>query len=119
MVFAARTAFDDASRTRKLLVLVTDGGDQGRDSSSASHCNRHAGLHLSIIGVGDPRISAVVLQSETDPTPFLYRAQPVQTVLEEGKLRSIGGRYEAVRDVIANPTTLYGDKYAIEGCRRE
>jgi len=103
--FAVQTAFDDVERGNKALVLLTDGGeqptqagDQHTEPLAAAATAWLRGIRLVTVGVGDPQRGALVPDSESDRTPFLYRGQPVETKLEENGLRKVaaanlGGAY--------------------------
>lgn len=98
ITFATQTAFDDVERGSKVLVLLTDGGDQESSPETAAATASMRGIRLIAIGIGDRRNGAFVPTSESDNAPLLYGGQPVLTKLDADALRAIaaanlGGMY--------------------------
>ncbi len=87
--FALESVFDDVVRTRRQLVLLTDGGDQDSLPALVAKTASSRGIGLLVIGVGDARNGAWVPTSESDSTPVVYRGEQVRTKQEEGTLRGI------------------------------
>jgi Mg-chelatase subunit ChlD len=90
--FAARFAFDDASRNARELVVLSDGGDDDNDAASAAAALRDLAdrkIRLVMVGVGDRAAGGLVPQSELDPAPFLYNGKPVVTKLDAAALQSL------------------------------
>jgi Ca-activated chloride channel family protein len=92
--FAADQGFDDLARENKQLVLLSDGEDHGGAPAEAAREAARRGVHILAIGVGDES-GALVPQSETDRTPFLYQGRPVQTRLDARTLQSVGSYVDA------------------------
>jgi Ca-activated chloride channel homolog len=86
--FSARSAFDDASRNARELVLVTDGDDEASSPNTAAGELNGRGIQLIVIGVGNTS-GAFVPKSESDPTPMLYEGKPVLTKLDSATLQRI------------------------------
>jgi Ca-activated chloride channel family protein len=100
--FAARFAFDDASRNARELVLITDGGDQEGDQENDGENNNQAGaladltarkIRLVTVGVGDSVAGGLLPKSEIDPAPFLYNGKQVSTKLDSAALSSLCAAY--------------------------
>jgi Ca-activated chloride channel homolog len=87
--FALQSVFDDVVRTRRQLVILTDGGDQDSLPALAAKTASTRGIGLLVIGIGDDRSGAFVPTSESDSTPVVYRGEQVRTKQEEGTLRGI------------------------------
>jgi Ca-activated chloride channel homolog len=86
---ALDSVFDDVVRARKLLVIVTDGGDQDSLPALAAKTAAARGIGLLVIGIGESRAGALVPTSESDPTPIVYNGEQVRTKLEGETLRVI------------------------------
>jgi Ca-activated chloride channel family protein len=89
MRFSLDSVFDSAVRGRKQLIIVSDGGDQDTVPIAAAQSAIRLGIGLLVVGVGDEKTGALVPVSESDPTPMLYRGQPVRTRLERSLLEAI------------------------------
>ena len=87
--FAMRTAFDDASRNTRELVLISDGGDQGSSPGAAAGELEKHGIRLVVAGVGAASAPGFVPTSEVDSTPVVYRGRPVSAPLDEDALKDI------------------------------
>lgn len=87
--FSLDSVFDDVDRTRKQLVILTDGGDQDSSPAIAARAALTRGIGILAIGVGDEQNGALVPTSESDPTPILYHGAKVRTKLEQGVLQGI------------------------------
>jgi Ca-activated chloride channel family protein len=87
--FAVRTAFDDASRNARELVLISDGGDAAGSPAKASAELEKRGIRLVVAGVGDPETKAYVPATEEDSLPVFYRGHPVVAPLDAEALNSI------------------------------
>jgi Ca-activated chloride channel family protein len=87
--FAARTAFDDASRNARELVLISDGGDAPGTSAKAAAELEKRGIRLVVAGVGDPGTKAYVPAEEGDSLPVFYRGHPVVAPLDAEALNNI------------------------------
>jgi len=87
--FAARTAFDDASRNARELVLIGDGGDDDTSPESAAAELSRRGVRLVVAGVGDASAPGFVPASESDASPILFRGKPVTAKLDSEALQSI------------------------------
>jgi Ca-activated chloride channel homolog len=86
---ALAAVFDDVVRARKLLVIVTDGGDQDSLPALAAKAAAARGIGLLVVGIGEQRAGALVPTSESDPTPIVYNGEQVRTKLERETLRAI------------------------------
>ena len=87
--FAARTAFDDASRNARELVLISDGGDPAGTPAKAVAELEKRGIRLVVAGVGDPETKAYVPAAEGDSLPVFYRGHPVVAPLDAEALDNI------------------------------
>jgi Ca-activated chloride channel family protein len=87
--FSLDSVFDDLDRTRKRLVILTDGGDQGSFPAIAAGAALTRGIGIVAMGVGDEQNGALVPTSESDRTPILYHGAKVRTKLEPGVLQGI------------------------------
>jgi Ca-activated chloride channel family protein len=87
--FAARTAFDDASRNARELVLISDGGDATGTPTKAATELEKRGIRLIVAGVGDPATKAYVPAGEGDSLPVFYRGHPVVAPLDAEALNNI------------------------------
>lgn len=87
--FAARTAFDDASRNARELVLISDGGDATDAPARATADLEKRGIRLVVAGVGDPETKAYVPAGEGDSLPVFYRGHPVIAPLDAEALNNI------------------------------
>jgi Ca-activated chloride channel homolog len=88
--FAIDQGFDDLARDDKRLVVLSDGEDHGNAPANAAREAERRGIHILAIGVGDESAGALVPQSETDRTPFLFQGRLVQTRLDARTLQSVG-----------------------------
>ena len=109
--FAAQSAFDDASRNTRELVLIGDGGDDGSSPVSAAEELDQHGVRLVVIGVGEPSNPGYVPVSETDQAPYLYRGKPIRTALDSTTLKKIcagspGCRYARLGEGAVDQTVL-------------
>ncbi|HVW11235.1 MAG TPA: VWA domain-containing protein [Bryobacteraceae bacterium] len=87
--FAARTAFDDASRKARELVLISDGGDETNAAiQAAAELEKH-GIRLVVAGVGDPATRAYVPAGEGEDLPVFYQGHPVIAPLDAEALQHI------------------------------
>ena len=91
VAFALNTAFDNVARSRKQLVLLSDGGDQDSSIAGAAQLATEKKVRIVSIGVGNERVASIVPISATDQTPFLYQGHPVTTRLETAALQSLAG----------------------------
>ena len=87
--FAARTAFDDASRNARELVLISDGGDATGTPAKAAAELEKRGIRLVVAGVGDPETKAYVPATEGEALPVFYRGHPVVAPLDAEALNNI------------------------------
>ena len=84
--FSLDSVFDNVRRDRKLLIIVTDGGDQGSSPQTAASRALASGVRVLAVGVGDEKEGALV-------PAVLYHGQPVRTRLESQQLRAIDASY--------------------------
>ncbi len=89
ILLAARSAFDDASRNTRELVLISDGGEGDPNAATAMAELAQRGIRLLVVGVGDEKQAKVVPTSENDPTPLQYQGKVVTTRLDREALRKI------------------------------
>ncbi len=87
--FAARTAFDDASRNARELVLISDGGDATGTPVKAAAELEKRGIRLVVAGVGGPATKAYVPDTERDSLPVFYRGHPVIAPLDAEALNNV------------------------------
>jgi Ca-activated chloride channel family protein len=117
--FSLNSVFDGMVRARKQLVIVTDGGDEDSVPFTAAQSAIRLGIGLLIVGVGDEKTGALVPVSESDPTPMLYRGQPVRTHLEQSLLEAIAvagaGNYVPAGTRESDPAAIYQQFMAIAG----
>ena len=86
--FVMERVFDDVQRSRRTLVILSDGEDHESDPQSAASDAGHAGVHVVSIGIGQ-EAGAIVPVSVSDASPFLYQGQPVRSRLDPAMLRAI------------------------------
>jgi Ca-activated chloride channel family protein len=87
--FAAHTAFDDASRNARELVLISDGGEAADTPARAAAELEKRGIRLVVAGVGDPVTKAYVPAAEGDSLPVFYQGHPVIAPLDAESLNNI------------------------------
>jgi len=109
--FALDRVFDDTLRDRRTIVVVTDGEDHESLPEVAASDAARAKVNLVTIGVAQDA-GAVVPISATDPAPFLYRGEPVQSRLDARTLRAIGSYTHAGS---VDPESIYRDSLAPKG----
>lgn len=124
--FAARFAFDDASRNARELVVLSDGGDDDNDAAKAAAALSDLAdrkIRLVTVGVGDRAAGGLVPQSELDPAPFLYNGKPVVTKLDAAALQALCAaasgclytdvRNPAIRRIILRKTVSQADTFPL------
>ena len=85
MLATNRTGLED-------VIVLTDGGDQGSHPERTIAALNMAGARLLVVGYGDPKIGARVLEGEGDTNSFLvYEGQEVWTKLDEADLQTLAG----------------------------
>jgi Ca-activated chloride channel family protein len=88
------TAADTDLGGQKVLILFTDGEDQGEEAISAAKEASRAGVHVHCIGVGNPVQSVPIPLPQgtgTETTPYKrdVNGQLVLTALDETRLQEI------------------------------
>ena len=79
---AAHTAFDDASRSPRELVLISDGGDSDQDAPNAAADLAKRNVRLVVVGAGDENTPGIVPQA-------MFHGKPVTTKLNREALTTI------------------------------
>ncbi len=118
--FAARTAFDDASRNSRVLVLLGDGGDDGSAPLAAAGELERRGIRLVIVGVGAASNPGLVPVSAADSSPYLYAGQLVRAPLDSGALQKLCAAtahcaYTGFPDTAMPKTILNGTSAVVYG----
>lgn len=108
---AAAKGFDRVGTSKRVIVVMTDGEDQGEGAIDAATEAHKAGIDIYTIGIGDPVRGALIpIETNGRKGYVMYDGQQHWSKLDEVGLRQIaaagGGAYEPSRLVTGSERTL-------------